>query len=129
MALTGIRLSRRGLILCAAPIAGGVIFIAYGASSNIWLSLALMVPWGLSAAVFINMVTPLMQEESSPAMLGRVMSMSSLAFAISTPLGFLHSGVVSNFWDPRASVILSGAVFAVIGLFCVLFLRPVRRLP
>ncbi|MFN0145611.1 MAG: MFS transporter [Dehalococcoidia bacterium] len=128
MALTTIRMSRRGLVLCASPIAGGLIFIAYGASGNIWLSLALMVPWGLSAAVFINMVTPLMQEESSPEMLGRVMSMSSLAFAISTPLGFFHSGLVSNFWDPRASVIISGAVFAAIGLFCVLFLRPVRRL-
>jgi MFS family permease len=128
IALTGVRFSRRGLVLAAAPIPGGIIFILYGLSSNIWLSLGLMIPWGLSAAVFINMVTPLMLEESEPAMFGRVMSMSSLAFAVSTPLGFLHSGLVSNFWDPRASVIASGVVFGTIGLLTVLFLQPVRRL-
>ncbi len=128
MALTGVRLSRRGLVLCASPMLGGLVFVAYGLSTNVWLSLALMVPWGLSAAIFINMVTPLLQENSSMPMLGRVMSMSSLAFAISTPLGFLHSGVVSKFAGPDVSVIASGALFAAIGVLCVLFLRPVRRL-
>jgi MFS transporter, ENTS family, enterobactin (siderophore) exporter len=128
LVLTGLRLRRRGLILCASPIAGGLIFLIYGLSGSVWLSLAMMIPWGLSAAVHINMVTPLIQERSSPQMLGRVMSMSSLAFAISTPLGFAHSGLVSNFWSPEASVIMSGSIFAAIGLLSVLFLRPVRSL-
>ena len=128
MALTMLKLNRRGLILCASPMLGGLIFVAYGLSGNIWLSLALMVPWGLSAAIFINMVTPLLQENSSMPMLGRVMSMSSLAFQVATPLGFAHSGVVSKFGGPDVSVIVSGVIFAAIGVLCVVFLRPVRRL-
>jgi predicted MFS family arabinose efflux permease len=128
MALTAIRIRRRGLLLCLAPIPGGIIFVAYGLSEHVAPSLALMVPWGLSAAIFINMVSPLLQEASTPEMLGRVMSMSSLCFAISTPLGFAHSGVIASAWGPQESVILSGATFAAIGVLCVLFLRPVRRL-
>ena len=126
--MTMIRLRRRGWLLCAAPIPGAIIFVAYGLSEEVALSLALMVPWGWSAALFINMATPLLQEQSSPQMLGRVMSMSNLAFAIATPLGLLQSGIIASVWGPQESIIVSGIVFGLIGIGCVLFLRPVRDL-
>ncbi len=127
-ALTLVRVRRRGLLLCAAPIAGGINLLAYGLSENLGLSLALMLPWGLGAAIFINMVTPLLQEHTEPQMLGRVMSMSSLAFGIATPLGFAQAGVLANAWGPQVALIVSGATISVLGVLCVLFLRPVRRM-
>jgi MFS family permease len=126
--MTFVRIPRRGLILCASPLLGGVIFVLYGLSEARWLSLAAMVPWGWSAAIFINMVTPLLQEQSSPAMLGRVMSMSNLAFAVSIPLGVAHATLFTNLLGPQEAVIIRGAAFAALGLVCLLFLRPVRRL-
>ena len=128
VALTFVRIRRRGLLLCAAPIFGGAVLLAYGLSEQLALSLALMLPWGLSAAIFINMVTPLIQEQTEPQMLGRVMSMSSLAFAIATPLGFLQSGLIANFWGPQEALIFSGVVITVIGVLAVLLLQPVKRL-
>jgi MFS family permease len=128
VALTMVRPGRRGLLLCLAFLPGGVIFMAYGLSTWLPLSLALMIPWGLSAAVHINMITPLIQESAEPRMLGRVMSMSSLCFAISTPIGFAHSGLVANWFGPEPSIIASGAIFALVGVLCLLFMRPVRTL-
>lgn len=128
IALTAVRISRRGLLLCASPITGGLILVAYGFSEEVALGLALMVPWGLGAAIFINMVTPLLQESSEPAMLGRVMSMSSLCFAVSTPLGFAQSGIIASGWGPQESLIVSGVVCTALGLLAVAFLGTVRRM-
>lgn len=128
IALTMLLIRRRGLVLCMAPIPGGLILIGYGLSTDIWVAVGLMVAWGLSAAVFINMVTPLLTETADPARLGRVMSVSSLCFAISIPLGLAHASVVSTIWSPEAALVASGVVCAALGVLCVIFLAPVRRL-
>ena len=119
---------RRGLLLCASPIWGGLIFVLYGMSESLALSLALMVPWGLGAASFINMAFPLIQEHADPTYIGRVVSVSNLAFQISLPLGFLQSGLIANYWGPQEAVMLSGGIMAAFGVLAVLFLRPVRAL-
>lgn len=128
MFLTLVRPGRRGLLLCLAFLPGGLVFILYGLTENVWLGLALMIPWGLSAAVHINMMTPLIQEAAEPRVLGRVMSMSSLAFAVSTPLGLAQSGIVANAFGPEPAIIVSGALFGVVGVLCLLFLGRVRGL-
>jgi MFS family permease len=126
--LTMVVIRRRGLVLTFAPIPGGVIFILYGLSTDVWLSLALMFAWGLSAAIFINMVTPLLQEAADPAMLGRVMSVSSLCFSISIPLGLAQAAVISTVWSPETAALVSGGISAGIGVLTAIALSPVRRL-
>ena len=126
--LTMVPIRRRGLLLCASPIWGGLIFVLYGMSESLALSLALMVPWGLGAASFINMAFPLIQEHADPTYIGRVVSVSNLAFQISLPLGFLQSGLIANYWGPQEAVMLSGGIMAAFGVLAVLFLRPVRAL-
>jgi len=128
MVLTTLVIRRRGLLLTAAFVPGGLIFLAYGFSENVWLSLSLMFLWGLGAAVSINMVTPLLQENAEPALFGRVMSVSSLCFATSLPLGFAVSSVVSTIWSPQASVISSGLIVVMLGVVATALLRPVTRL-
>ena len=50
------------------------------------------------------------------------------AFGIATPLGFAQAGVLANAWGPQASLIVSGVTISVLGVLCVLFLRPVRQM-
>ncbi len=119
----------RGKVLCGAPILGGVTFIAYAASEMVTLSMAILVFWGLGAAIFINLATPLIQEASSRPMIGRVMSMSNLAFAIATPLGLIQSGLLASAFGPQVAVTVSGVVCTVIGVLALIFLKPVRSLP
>lgn len=127
-AMTIRRFGRRGVVLCGAPLLGGGIFVVYGASEVLLLSMVMLLVWGLSAALFINLATPLMQEACSRPMLGRVMSMSNLMFAVGTPLGFAQTGIVASIWGPQTAVIASGIIFASVGFFALAFLRPVRRL-
>lgn len=126
--MTLLKFKHRGLILCLSPITGGIIFILYGVSEVALVSFIILIGWGWSAALFINLVTPLIQEAASREMLGRVMSMSNLCFAISTPLGLLYAGIISSIWGPQEAVIVSGIAFGLIGIWAGLFLRPVRRL-
>jgi hypothetical protein len=56
------------------------------------------------------------------------MSVSSLCFAISIPLGLAHASVVSTVWSPEAALVASGVVCTALGVLCVIFLAPVRRL-
>lgn len=128
IAMTMRPLPHRGRILCGAPIIGGIIFIAYGLSEVIPLSMVILIAWGLGAALFINLSTPLIQESASRDMLGRVMSMSSLMFAVGMPLGLAQSGITTSIWGPQASIVISGAIFAIIGVLALLFLKPVRDL-
>ncbi|MFN0096369.1 MAG: MFS transporter [Dehalococcoidia bacterium] len=126
--LTIFPIRRRGLLLCASPIWGGLIFILYGLSEHLAISLALMVPWGLSAASFINMAFPLIQENADPARLGRVSSVSNLAFQLALPLGYAQAGLIATVWGPQSAAITSGVAIALLGVLSVAFLQPIRKL-
>ena len=41
---------------------------------------------------------------------------------------WLLAGVLSAVWGPQEAIIVSGAIFGLIGVGCVLFLKPVRQL-
>jgi MFS family permease len=128
LALTVVRLPRRGLALLCSAISGGLILIAYGISESTELSMAILFAWGLGAAVFINLAVALLQENADAAVMGRVMSMYSLAFLAAMPIGYLQSGISASLLGPQAALVLSGAIVACIGLAFLLFLRPVRQL-
>ncbi len=121
-------LPRRGLLLTGSVIVGGVTFVAYGLSTSAEMAIAVLVFWGLGAALFINLVVSLLQETTSKEMMGRVMSMYALAFAAAGPIGFAQAGALTSLFGPREAIVTSGAVVAAIGLLAVLFLRPVRSL-
>ena len=118
----------RGLLTCASTLAGGLLLTAYGASETLWLSTAILVCWGLGASVFINYAVVLLQENTEPAMMGRVMSMYSTAFFLASPIGYAQAGALTSFFGPQFTLIGNGVVAAAIGLGCTLFLHPVRRL-
>jgi MFS family permease len=128
LALTLRPLPRRGLAICVANVAGGGVLMAYGSSGTLALSAALLVAWGLGASIVMNYVVALLQEHAQPRMIGRVMSMYSLVFFLSMPLGYAQASLVTRAAGPQAALVASGAVAAAIGLLALLRLRSVRDL-
>jgi len=122
------QVGRRGWLLCFSVLAGGTIFVLYGLSESLYLSMAILVAWGLCPALFINFAVALLQETTAPEKMGRVMSMYGLAFSASVPIGYAQAGAVTSLWGPQATIISSGIVCALLGLGCLLFLRPVREM-
>jgi MFS family permease len=128
MLLTLKRLPRRGIAVGATTLVGGILSIAYGLSTTLWISAALQFISGLNAAVFANYAVALLQERADPARLGRVMSMYSLAFFASMPIGYAQAGLITDRFGPQVTLIESGVLAALVGLVCLIWLKPVRSL-
>ncbi|MGD9932166.1 MAG: MFS transporter [Dehalococcoidia bacterium] len=129
LALTVKRLPRRGLFVCLCVFVGGFFFIGYGLTSSLPLAMVFLVLLGMTGpAVFINTVVALIQEYTPPQMMGRVMSMYGLTFMATSPIGYAQAAVVERFVGPANTVVISGLMCTSLGLLCVLFLKPVRRL-
>jgi MFS family permease len=126
--LTWKPLPRRGLAICLSTISGGVTMIVFGLSESLPLSAAVLVIWGLGAAVFINYAVALLQQHTEPAMMGRVMSMYTLAFFAAAPLGYAQAGLVTSQFGPQAALLSSGACAIGIGLLAAARLHSVRAL-
>jgi MFS family permease len=121
-------LPRRGLAVCLANFVGGVVLVLYGASHVLSLSMAALVLWGFGGSVFINYVVALLQQHTDPRMMGRVMSMYSLVFFISMPIGYGQAGLVTHRFGPQVTLVASGLIAAAIGLLCLARARSVRAL-
>jgi MFS family permease len=128
VALTLRPLPRRGLAVCLTTLVGGAILVVYGSSDTLPLSATILVVWGVNASIFINYVVALLQEHADPRMLGRVMSMYTLAFFASSPLGYAQAGAVTTAFGPQASLLSSGVAAAFIGVASLALLRAVRAL-
>lgn len=128
IALTLRPFPRRGLAVCTTNLTGGSILLAYGASESLWLSAVILVAWGISASIFMNYVVALLQEHTEPRMIGRVMSMYSLAFFIAMPTGYAQAGALTAAFGPQLTLLGNGAAAAAIGLACLAGVRSVRSL-
>ena len=98
--LTRIRVPYRGAAVIGATISGGVMLTLYSRTDDVRLILPILFAWGLGAAVFINFVVALLQELSEERMMGRTMSMYSLVFFLSGPLGYAQAGLLTNRFGP-----------------------------
>ena len=114
IALTLRPLPRRGLAICLTVLIGGILYVMYGSSESLALSAGIQVVAGVNASIFMNYVVALLQEHTDPRMMGRVMSMYSLAFFASMPIGYAQAGVVTNVFGPQACLISSGILAAAI---------------
>ena len=128
IALTLRPFPRRGLALCITNLTGGLILVAYGASGSLGLSAAILVAWGIGASVFMNYVVALLQEHTEPRMIGRVMSMYSLAFFLAMPVGYAQAGAITTWFGPQTTLLANGVAAAAIGLACLVGARSVRSL-
>jgi MFS family permease len=128
IALTLRPFARRGLAVCITNLTGGLILLGYGASETLAISALVLVAWGVGASIFMNYVVALLQEHAEPRMIGRVMSMYSLAFFVAMPLGYAQAGALTSAFGPQVTLLANGAAAAAIGAANLVALRSVRSL-
>lgn len=121
-------LRRKGLIFTCNYIAGGLGFLAIGWSSSYALTLAILFVWGMGGGLFINLNQTLIQSNSPHELMGRVMSVHTLAFVGIGPLGALLAGAGAEVIGPGTWVMACGVFIAATGVVALLTQPAIRRL-
>lgn len=105
------------------PLIVSALFITTGFSNSYWFSAILITLIGFTNIFFTTTANTTMQVNSSNEFRGRVMSIYSLVFAGSTPLGNAFVGAVSDRLGAAMAFIISGMVTLtlVLGILLITF--------
>lgn len=110
------RLPRAGLLVGPlAVLTGGAIAAVGFAPTRLW-AVAASLLLGVSVGLAGTLGTALLQAQTPPQYLGRVMSLSSLAGFGGIPVSYALTGVVAGLWGPAAAFLGGTALAAVAGL-------------
>jgi len=107
------RRSREHMILAAA-IVFGVLSIAIGLTTNLWVFLALMFATGLAVPFFSTPATTLLQEKVEPEYMGRVFSFVSVVLALGMPIGMVVFGPLADVVRVETLLVGAGVVTLVV---------------
>ena len=122
------RLDRAGLWFIVTLICGGTLNAAFGLSLWYVVSLAIMFTTGWNAGFFTNLNLTLIQANTPHAVMGRVMSIYTLAMAGGMPLGGLLAGLMSDVWGSREWFVVCGLALVGIGVVVLLTQPSLRRM-
>lgn len=117
------RISYRGKLISMALLAIPVLLIFFSLSTHLYLSLILLVGIGLSIIAVFNLVNASIQDLVNDELRGRVMSIYSLVFFGSVPIGSLAAGGIAEYAGEPAAVILNSMAALVFGLY-IWFFKP-----
>ncbi len=112
-------MANKGGLFTGALVFGGLNFAAIGLSRSYELTAALMFVWGMGGGLFINLNQTLIQGSTPAHLMGRVMSIHSLAFLGITPMGALLAGGMASLvgapeWMAICGVVLTLASAAIL---------------
>ncbi|MBA3553247.1 MAG: MFS transporter [Gemmatimonadales bacterium] len=112
------RNSLRGLgrIVALAALSFGVFLILFSLSRQFWLSVALLLPMGLSMLFQMASSNTLVQSMVPDRLRGRVMSVYSMTFMGMAPIGALLAGVAAGSLGAPVTIAAGGAVSIVAAL-------------
>ena len=113
---------RSGAWLLGAVAVYGATMVAFGLSTQLGLSLAVLAVSGAADMVSVVIRQAMVQLATPDAMRGRVSAVNSVFIGASNQLGEFESGATAALWGPVASVVWGGVgtglvVLAWIGLF------------
>lgn len=97
---------RRTALACVGL---GVTIAAAAAAPNLVLFLVALPVMGVAITLYQSSVTALVQQSSAPAMLGRMMTLLTLGWFGTTPVGALLIGWIADALSPRAAMAVAGA--------------------
>jgi MFS family permease len=105
-----VRRSVRGLgkMIPIAATAFGVGLICFGLSTNLWLSMALLLLAGFGMMQGLTASNTIIQTLADEKMRGRVMSYYTMAFVGMAPFGSLLAGTLAHLIGAPRTVIVSG---------------------
>ena len=102
------KLVQKGLWFICGLCWGGFVQIALGQSRSIAMMGLLLVAWGLGGGFYMNLSQTLIQNNTPPAVMGRVMAVHSLLMSGLAPIGALLVGIIARRVD-SAPLTFSGA--------------------
>jgi MFS family permease len=97
-----------GRALLAAVAGFGIVTIGFGLSTNLWLSLGMLVLLGVCDNISVVLRGTLVQVLTPDAMRGRVSALNGLFIGTSNELGAFESGTVAAWFGPVVSVVSGG---------------------
>jgi MFS family permease len=92
---------------------------------NYWAAMAIMVGWGINAGIAIASHRTLLQQQTEPEMMGRVMGIMTLGFSGGLPFGALTQAVVAPAVGPVLTMRYVG--IATVAITAPLLLRSAVR--
>lgn len=110
------RLRRRGLVFMSFMVAGTANQVLQGWAPSFTLLQVLLLLWGLTGGMYMNLNQSLIQELTPPDRMGRVMALTSLVQAGLMPVGGLLAGVLAS----MIGAPLALSLFGVAGLASVI---------
>ena len=123
-------LSRSGpkkFVLFIVPLIIGVILIIDGYTNMFILTGITLAISGFFFVIFSSSANSTMQLNSSNEYLGRVMSVYSLVFAGSTPLGNLYAGFITQHFSARIGFAACGAIIILLMIPIYIYLIRKRK--
>jgi MFS family permease len=106
----------------------GVGLIGFAFSTNLWLSMGLMVVTGYGMMVQMAASNTILQTIVEEDKRGRVMSYYGMAFLGMTPFGSLFAGLLAGLIGPEKTVMIGGIACLAGGIFFALRLPYLRTL-
>ena len=113
-------------LLALAAVAVGISSVAAGLAPTLGWALAVVVLVGLASIAFMITGNTTLQLTADPTMRGRVMSLYSVVFLGSTPIGAPIAGWVGEHLGARVGLALGGAIATVAGLLALWALHRAR---
>jgi MFS family permease len=101
-----------------AAVFGGCIALT-ALSPGVVAFAALWLPLGIASAVFTTVDQTVLQRESAPEFQGRVMSLFTIAWMGTTPIGGLVAGAVIDAWSARVALGVGATAAVLSGLFAL----------
>ena len=90
------KLVQKGLWFICGLCWGGFVQIALGQSRSIAMMGLLLFAWGLGGGFYMNLSQTLIQNNTPPAVMGRVMAVHSLLMSGLAPIGALLVGIIAR---------------------------------
>ena len=112
------KLVQKGLWFICGLCWGGFVQIALGQSKSIAMMGLLLFAWGLGGGFYMNLSQTLIQNNTPPAVMGRVMAVHSLLMSGLAPIGALLVGIIARRID---SAPLTFSVAGVLMLMTAIF--------
>lgn len=104
-----------GAVMMSACVLMGVCLVAFGASTNLYASLALLVATGFATMVHLVGTNTLLQTLVDEDKRGRVMSLYTMCFMGMGPFGNLLAGVAAERWGASNACVIGGVACIVGG--------------
>ncbi|MGW6131411.1 MFS transporter [Cellulomonas sp. NPDC055163] len=109
--------ANRMTLLLRSTLVFGVLSVAMGLSTNMWVFFSLMFALGFAVPFFSTPSTTVLQETVEPEMQGRVFGFVGIVMALAMPVGMAVFGPLADRFRVEQLLVAAGvALFAVVGL-------------